>query len=149
MAGEGPSGGQLAGGLGREDTGMQVATARAEGVLTRGREGDSEWEGRGCGPDPHGIKQWGHGACRENAEGRKRPLPTSFRCYSRDFGPGLRLSFSLGALTRQPPYLRRLPSSCDAPFMKTESRFFLATHGKKESKSERIYSSLSLRTYPW
>lgn len=66
---------------------MQVATARAEGALTRGREGDSEWEGRGCGPDRHGIKQWGRGACRENAEGRKRPLPTSFRCYSRDFGP--------------------------------------------------------------
>lgn len=57
MAGEGPSGGQLADGLGREDTRMQVATARAEGVLTQGGEEDSEWEGRGCGPDRHGIKQ--------------------------------------------------------------------------------------------
>lgn len=38
MAWEGPSGGQVGGGLGRDETKMQVATARADEVQTQGRE---------------------------------------------------------------------------------------------------------------
>lgn len=110
MAWEGPSGGQVVGGLRRQETSMQAATAGADEVLTRGREEDSEREGRRCGLGQHSIKQQGRGATDENMTSPNAPSPLPSLATHGTSGKGPCLGFSFGAqlcvfcgLTSQPP----------------------------------------------
>lgn len=106
-----------------------------------------------AGPTQH---QAARARChRREHDEPKRSLPTSFPCYSWDFGQRSVPRFLIWCTAlcvlwshQSTSFLCRLPSLCDAPFIHTKSRFSLATQEKNESKGKRIHGSLLSKLTP-